>query len=123
MAARHARYVRNKKEFGEFMRSEQMREVTNEVAQDIAAMAAANTPRSKRKRNKRSPHLADNFKVKRNAGLIKVSRSRRVLVEVYNPSRHAGAVEFGHRGKRGRRMLGKAGAAHGDFKPKGGPDA
>jgi hypothetical protein len=119
------RYVPNHASFGLFILSDQVRDPTAEVAQDIALLAAANT----------APHSADEpenetglharvrkgFKVKKNAGVMKVSRNLRVMVEVVNNVEGAALVEHGARGLARQRMLGRAGAAFGDFKPEGGP--
>lgn len=125
------RYVPNHPSFGAFMRSDQMRDVTTEVAKDIATLAAANV--TERQRDV-SDHRVDDrastglhervragFKVKRQAGLLKVAGNLRVKVEVVNDVEGAALLEFGARGLPRQRMLGRAGAAFGDFKPEGGP--
>lgn len=104
---------------GGLMRSEQMRRPTAAAAKDIAQLAAAFTPRSAGP----GPHLADAFEVEREAGLMKVSGNLRVQVNVVNKMRYAAAVEFGQGESDGRRMLGRAGAVIGEFKPTGGLDA
>lgn len=136
MGNRTVVYRPNHRSFGAFMRSEQMRDVTEKVAEDIVPEAAALTPRRKdRGKVPDAVALADNFKVKREAGLMKVSGNLRVRVDVYNDKRHAAAMEFGFRpagsapledgeydvdGKVARhRMLARAGALFGDFKAKG----
>lgn len=104
-------YVPNHRSFGAFMRSEQMRDVTEEVAKDIAHVAAELSPVD-------TGDLASSFKVKREAGLMKVGGNLRVKVLVENNSDHAAANEFGigRLGPRGRRMLLRAGARFGDTK-------
>lgn len=119
------RYVPNHASFGLFILSDQVRDPTEEVAKDIAALAAVNTrPRSATEPDrKRGLHdrVRAGFKVKRNAGVMKVSGNLRVMVEVVNNVDGSALVEFGARGLPRQRMLGRAGAALGDFKPDGGP--
>lgn len=122
--ARRIRYVANNRQadgFGGFIRSEQMRDVTAEVAGDIAALAATKAPRRKDRGNvPDGTAMADQFKVNREAGMLKVSGNVRVKVEVYNEARSAAPNEFGSKRNKRHRMLGRAGAAFGDFKPEGG---
>lgn len=110
-------YKPNHRSFGAFMKSEQMRGVTVEVAEDIALLARQYTPTG----DSEDGHLRDNFQVKREAGLLKVGGNLRVKVEVFNDSEYAAAVEFGlsrsnRIGTGGRRMLLRAGAQFGDVK-------
>lgn len=116
-------YRMNHRSFGAFMRSDQMRDVTEEVAEDIAALAAEYSPVSNRGGNQDGKRMRDQFTVKRNAGLLKVGGNLRVMVEVENRARSAAPNEFGTRRNKRHRMLGRAGAAFGDFKPEGGPGA
>jgi hypothetical protein len=123
MATKWVEYVMDNRSFGEFILSDQVRDVVVEVCNDIADTAADLTPRRKdRGKVPDGVALHDRFKVNRNAGVFRIGRNVRVKVEVYNDARHAAAVEFGHKGgdgaRKGRhRMLGRAGAAYGDFKP------
>jgi hypothetical protein len=106
--------------FGGLMRSDQIRDVTEEVAHDIAAAAKYLSPRRKDRGNvPDGTAMADRFKVKRDAGLIKVSGNIRVKVEVYNEAPSAAANEFGGKRNTRHRMLGRAGALFGDFKHPG----
>lgn len=118
-------YVPNHRSFGAFMRSDQMRDVTEDVANDIALAAAALTPTKKggriRERTGLHARVKGGFRVKRDAGLMKVGGNLRVKVTVINSEPGAPLVEFGGRGLARRRMLGRAGAKFGDFKPEGGP--
>jgi len=117
------RYVPNHRSFGAFIRSEGMRDVTAEVAEDIAALAASYTP-SGRRRSKRSSGLharvKRGYKVKREAGLMKVAGNLRVKVTVVNNADGAALLEFGGRGLKRSRALARAGAKFGDFKPEEG---
>lgn len=115
------RYVPNRTSFGAFIKSDQVRDPTEAVARDIALLAAANTTGGGGKK-KRGLHarVRNGFKVKKNAGFLKVSGNVRVKVEVVNNA-DAALLEFGARGLARQRMLGRAGAAFGDFKPEGGP--
>lgn len=115
------KYVPNHRSFGAFIKSDQMRDVTEEVAQDIAARAADLSPTSKRGGDQDGRRMKDQFEVVRNAGFIKVSGNLRVLVEVVNGARSAAPNEFGTKRTKRHRMLGRAGAEFGDFKPEGGP--
>lgn len=116
------RYVPNHRSFGAFIRSDQVRDPTAEVAEDIAALAAANTHGGGGE-NSTGFHakVRKGYKVKKAAGLMKVSGNIRVKVEVVNNVDGSALLEFGARGLARQRMLGRAGAAFGDFKPEGGP--
>jgi len=116
-----AKYVPNHPSFGAFIRSDQVRDPVNEVAEDIAALAASRVEAG-------SPgglhdKVRAGFRVKKHAGLIKVAGNLRVKVLVENTVAGSALLEFGARNLRRERMLGKAGAAFGDFKPEGGPGA
>jgi len=119
------RYVPNHPSFGAFIRSDQVRDPVAEVAQDIAALAGTNVRDQSGKEISRSRGLHDRvragFKVKRNGGLIKVAGNLRVRVLVENNVDGSALLEFGARGLPRQRMLGRAGAEFGDFKPEGGP--
>lgn len=120
---KRAHYVPNHRSFGAFMKSEQMRDATAEVAQDIAITAAGKTPTGQDGTEHRGLHarVRAGFRVRREAGLIKVGGNLRVRVDVFNEEDGAGVVEFGARGLPRSRPLGEAGAAFGDFKPEDGP--
>ena len=115
------KYVPNHRSFGAFMRSDQMRDVTADVADDIADLAKQFSPTSTRGGTQDGMRMRDRFKVKRNAGMMKVGGNIRVKVEITNDARSAAPNEFGTRKNKRHRMLGRAGAAFGDFKPEGGP--
>lgn len=117
----HVKYVPNHPSFGAFMRSDQMRDVTEEVANDIAQTARELSPVSKRGGDQDGRRMRDQFKVVRQAGLLKVGGNLRVKVEVINNARSAAPNEFGTSKNKRHRMLGRAGARYGDFKPEGGP--
>lgn len=117
MRSRRVVFVPDHKEFGEFMLSDQIRDPTAEAARDVVDIASGLAPRS----NRPGPHMADQFKVNREAGVIKVSGNVRVKVEVYNEDPAAAPNEFGNGRTRRHRMLGRAGAEVGEFKPDGGP--
>lgn len=113
------------KSFGRFILSEQMRDPVVEVCEQlIVPIAKANTPRSRGDKYARGyvPHMQDQYRVVREGGTMKVDRALRVQVLVVNDSGHAAAVEFGNRLIKRHRPLGRAGAAVGDFQPKGGPE-
>lgn len=104
--------------FQEFLLSEQVRNPTVAVANAIMATAKVETPRGK---DGKDGHMQDDYFVVREAGVITVGDSfpyPRVLVEIGNKNKGSAAVEFGNRGRKGRRMLGRAGAAFGDMKGK-----
>lgn len=113
----HAVYKSNRKSFGAFMRSEQIREPVARVAEEIAKMAATFAPRSAEEDGE---HMADQFEVNRDAGTLKVSGNIRVRVDVFNNSRHAAVNEFGGKRNKKSRMLGRAGALFGDLKEASG---
>lgn len=117
------RYVPNHSSFGAFIRSDQVRDPTEQVANDIAALAKEYSPESSRGGDQVGRRMRDQFKVEREAGLIKVAGNLRVRVIVSNNARSAAPNEFGTRRNKRHRMLGRAGAKFGDFKPEGGPGA
>lgn len=110
------KYVPNHPSFGAFMRSDQMRDVTAEVAQDIAVAAAANAPAPTEDtdKKKRGPAL---YRVRRNAGQINVAGNMRVKVEVVGQSRAVERAEFGHSDGGRNRNLAETGSQFGDWKP------
>lgn len=110
------RFVPDHKEFGEFILSEQMRDVTAEVAADIKSAARAGTPIGEG----RDGHMRDKYEVVREAGTLKVAGNVRVMVKVENNDPESALVEFGSKHNKRRRMLAKAGAMFGDFKSKKG---
>jgi hypothetical protein len=112
------RYVPNHRSFGAFMKSDQMRDVTAEVASDISLAAEAAAPSqgvASKEHTGLHARVKAGFHVKRNAGLMKVGGNLRVKVEVVNPVPGAALVEFGAPGVFRQRMLGRAGARFGDF--------
>lgn len=102
--------------FGEFILSEEMRDVTADVAGDIMAAAKADTPLG----DGGNGHMRDKYRLVREAGTMRVHLADRVKVEVHNDDPEAALVEFGSRNNDRRRMLGKAGALFGNFKSKKG---
>lgn len=104
------------KSFGEFIRSEQVRDPVEEVSKDIADLAGQYAPRRKDRGNvKEGTAMADRFRVQRMAGFINVAGNSRVKVTVYNTAASAAPNEFGNKRTKRHRMLGRAGAAFGDF--------
>lgn len=116
-------YRPNHRSFGAFMKSDQMRDATEEVAEDIAERAAELSPVSQRGGQQDGKRMRDQFEVRAQAGFIKVAGNIRVVVEVENNARSAAPNEFGTSKNRRHRMLGRAGAEYGDFKPEDGPGA
>ena len=116
----HVKYVPNHQSFGLFIKSDQVRDPTVEVAEDIAQLAKAFSPESQRGGIQEGRRMRDRFKVIRAAGYMKVAGNVRVKVEVVNDARSAAPNEFGTRRNKRHRMLGRAGAHFGDFKPEGG---
>ena len=121
---RRAVFVPDHKSFGEFMVSDQIRDVVVDVCQSIAHLAGEYAPRRKdRGTVPDGAAMADRFHVNRDAGVMRVGKQHqnvRVKVEVYNESPAAAPNEFGNKRNKRYRMLGRAGAAHGTFKPDGG---
>ncbi len=113
-AARAAWYKPNHRSFGAFIRSEQMRDVTADVAQDIAATASATVP---------APHadtdpdrVVATYSVVREAGLIKVSGNLRVRVFVHGDGEGVERAEFGGPRNKRYRNLAKAASKFGDWR-------
>jgi hypothetical protein len=123
----HAVFVPDHKSFGEFMLSEQMRDVVADVAGAIANLAGRYAPRRKdRGRAPDGTEMADRFEVNREAGTLAVGKAFhnvRVKVDVFNEAPSAAPNEFGNKRNKRYRMLGRAGAAYGEFKPEGGLQA
>jgi hypothetical protein len=117
------KYVPNHVSFGLFLKSDQVADPAAEVAEDIAELAKEFSPTSSRGGDQEGRRMRDKFKVERNVGLIKVAGNLRRFAIVSNDARSAAPNEFGTRGNRRHRMLGRAGAMFGDFKPEGGPGA
>jgi hypothetical protein len=122
MGRRRVMYVPNNRSFGAFMRSEQMRDVTADVAADIVSLARVNVKDQPGAEEHTGLHdkVREGFKVQREAGLMKVGGNLRVKVTITGVDGSA-LLEFGARGLSRQRMLGRAGAHFGDFKPEGGP--
>lgn len=126
MGRRRTVYVANNASFGDFIMSEQVRDPVADVAEAIAEQAKDFSPESSRGGTQEGRRMRDQFVVEREAGSITVGsrhRNRRVLVIVSNNARSAAPNEFGTRKNKRHRMLGRAGAMFGDFKPEGGPGA
>ena len=119
--AKRVWYVPNHKSFGAFMRSEQMRDVTYRVSLDIAILAKELSPVSQRGGDQDGKRMRDQFRVVRNVGNMRVGGNWRVMVWVVNDARSAAPNEFGTSKNKRHRMLGRAGATFGDFKPDSGP--
>lgn len=114
------RYVPNHRSFGAFMRSDQIRKPTREVAEAIAGTAREFSPVSQRGGDQDGRRMRDQFRVI-SAGFLRVAGNFRVAEEVVNDARSAAPNEFGTSKNKRHRMLGRAGAKFGDFKPEGGP--
>lgn len=115
MATRWVRYVADNESFGRFILSDQIRKPVVEVATKIAERAGELSPKRKSRGTVDPNPLSESFRVKPEAGVIKVGRNVRVKVEVYSESRAAAPMEFGNKRVRGHRTLGRAGAEYGDF--------
>lgn len=109
-------YKPNNRSFGLFIKSEQMRDVTYEVARDVAIVATASFPAP----SGDTPAAAatpPTYEVKREAGFVKVGRNVRVRVIVEAQGEAAMRAEFGHRGAKRYRTLAEAASRFGDWKP------
>ncbi len=112
MARQRVWFKADYREFREFMLSEQMRDVTTDVAKDIKALAKARTPLG----DGENGHMRDKYDVEREGGIIKVNQAFRVMVHIENSDPESALVEFGSKHNERTRMLGSAGAFFGDFK-------
>lgn len=119
-----SRYVPNHRSFGAFMKSEQMRDVTEQAAKDIARRAMQLTPPSNGGHDTRGLHsrVRNGFTVRREAGFLRVAGNIRVMVLVENDVEGSALLEFGARNLHRLRMLGRAGAEFGDFKGPNAPE-
>lgn len=119
---RRVAYVPSRVGFGAFMLSDQMRDVTAEVAGDIAAMAQmAPGVNAEDEPSRLEKRIRKGYRVKKEAGAMTVGGNLRVRVDVVNDVEGSALFEFGARNIRRRRTLGQSGAAFGDFKPESGP--
>ena len=112
------RYVPNHVSFGAFMKSQQMRDVTADVANDIAATAAAKTPSEKAGAKEHTglhARVKAGYRVRKARGLLRVGGNLRVKVEVVNDADGSALVEFGAPGVPPSRSLGQAGSDFGDW--------
>lgn len=116
--ARVVWYVPDHESFGHFILSEQIRKPVKEVCHLIAIRAGELAPRSAVDDD--GEHMADKFEVESD-GVMTVAENPRVRELVTNGDPASVANEFGGRRNKRHRMLGRAGAAFGDFKPDGGP--
>lgn len=123
--ARRIRYKPDHKSFGEFMLSDQIRDTVAEICrEEIIPRARFFAPRRKNRGTvPDGTAMADRFKVNKDAGVLEVGGNLRVKVEVYNDAPSAAPNEFGSERNKRHRMLGRAGAEVGDFKPEGGLSA
>ena len=108
-------YVANHGSMAAFLVSKQVRDATENVANDIATLAKALTPVGD---GDNGVHLRDQFKVIRNGGVQAVGAfgNVRARVTIMNPSPYAASHEFGGKNNSKSRMLGRAGAFFGDLK-------
>lgn len=118
---RNLRYSPDHRSFGRFIRSDQMRDVTARVAEDIARGVAAVSARDESENRKPGPHMADQWQVRKQAGVIEVAGNVRVRVDVFNPDIAAAAQEFGAGRRRGQRtrVLARVASKFGDFHDHG----
>lgn len=116
------RYVPNHRSFGAFIRSDQMRDATADAAQDIAALATAMAPSSDGGEDSEGfrSRVKSGYRVQRAGGFLRVGGNYRVRVLVTNDVEGSALLEFGARGLKRYRVLGRAGAKIGTFKPEGG---
>lgn len=112
---KYIRYKPDHKSIGQFIRSEQVRKPTAEVANAIANEVAAASHRS----NKPGEHMADKWAVLREAGFREVAGNVRVRVDVFNPDIAAAMNEFGSKSTPRRRTLARVAALYGDFHDHG----
>lgn len=107
-------YKPNHRSFGAFMKSEQMRDVTADVAADIAAVATATQPPPSSDTD--PDEVGATYTVKRESGNIKVGGNLRVRVDIEGEGPGVERAEFGTRGAKRYRTLAAAGSLFGDFK-------
>lgn len=119
---RRSLYVPNHSSFGQFILSDQVREPTVAVAEEIklAAIPLAPTRTPGKRRSKHKP-VAKSFEVVQRGPVVVVGGNPRISAQVVNTAPDAAVHEFGSKRVPRRRMLGRAGALFGDFKPDKGP--
>jgi hypothetical protein len=106
-----AKYVPNHRSMRGFLRSEQMRDVTAEVARAIAAVATATQPEPSEDPEKQGL----TYTVKREGGFVKIGGNIRVAVVIDGTGDGVERAEFGTRGEKRFRNLARAGAKFGDL--------
>lgn len=109
---KYVRYRMDNKSFGRFLLSDQVRDLAEKVAKDIAARAKTLSPVDQAS----AVHMADQFEVVRMGGTMVVQGNPRAMVLVINQDHAAAVNEFGGRNNKRHRMLARAGAAFGDFR-------
>jgi hypothetical protein len=112
-----ARYKPNHKEMAKLMMSDQMRQPTIDAAEDMVVMLAATVHRS----SGAGPHLADSYKVNRDAPPVVVNGSPRAGAEVYSEHKGAAPDEFGGKRQPAKHWLANV-AAHWHVPRKGGTE-
>ena len=109
MARVKATFKPDRKGFTEFACSPQMLEPLYEAAHDVRRIAMVNAP-------KKTGAYAQGFKVDASAGTVTIGSYKRVITVVVNQDPAAAPVEFGGYRNKAQHILGRAGAAVGDFR-------
>lgn len=104
-----AKFKPDYKAFAEFATSDQILEPVHQAAHDVRELAAADAP-------KQTGALAEGYKVDAGAGILKIGKFVRVIVNVVNENPAAAPNEFGGKRNNANHTLGKAGAMIGDFR-------
>lgn len=105
-------YRPNHRSFGAFMKSEQMRDVTAEVAEDIGQLAAATQPAPSETDPERT---GSTYTVQRESGLVKVAGNLRVRVDINGDGPGVERAEFGGSRWTRFRTLAAAASKFGDW--------
>jgi hypothetical protein len=124
MPVEKVRYVPDNESFGEFMLSKQVSDPVERASHDVRLIARDLTPFDSTDND--GPHMRDMFVVQRAAPWVSKKGIPRVSYRVWNTHRAAAAIEFGFSrarkgiNRKGRRMLGRAGARVGEMRDQAG---
>lgn len=119
-----ATYKPNNESFGEFLMSKQVADPVEKASHDVRSIARDLTPYDASDQD--GVHMRDSFVVQRALPWVSKKGIPRVSYRVINTHRGSAAIEFGFSrakkavNRKGRRMLGRAGARVGEMRDQAG---
>jgi hypothetical protein len=117
-------YVPDNESFGKFLLSEQVSRPVEQASHEVRLIARDLTPYDASDQD--GPHMRDMFVVQKAMPWVSKKGIARVSYRVINTHRAAAAIEFGFSrakkatNRKGRRMLGRAGARVGEMRDQAG---